>query len=139
MADTFGPILDDQQLIKECANYAQSLAAFDAEFSGDPEGNKVENVARHADRAAAALEKIAATPAKTAKGLQAKAQIVAVVIEDAHSELQKRDEKFLLSFAADVKAFLQPIINEPSRNTIRQRARRSLWNSLARGREVLRR
>jgi hypothetical protein len=139
MADTFGPILDDQQLIKECANYAQSLAAFDAEFSGDPEGNKVENVARHADRAAAALEKIAATPAKTAKGLQAKAQIVAVVIEDAHAELQKRDEKFLLSFAADVKAFLQPIINEPSRNTIRQRARRSLWNSLARGREVLRR
>jgi hypothetical protein len=136
---SFDPILDDQRLIMECSNYAQSLAAFDAEFSADPDANKVENVARHADRAAAALEKIAATPAKTAEGIHAKARIVAMVIEDAHGELQKRDEQFLLSFAADVKAFLQSTIDERSRNTLGKRARRGLWSSLARGREVLRR
>jgi hypothetical protein len=136
---SFDPILDEQRLIKECANYAQSLAAFDAEFSADPDENKVENIARHADRAAAALEKIAATPAKTVEGLEAKARIVAMVIEDAHGELQKRDEQFFLSFAADVKAFLQSTIDERSRNTLGKRARRSLWSSLARGREVLRR
>ena len=130
---------DDQRLIEECSIYAQSLAAFDAGVSADPNENKVENVGRHADRAAAALENIAAISAKTAEGLQAKADVVAMVIEDAHGELQERDEKFFLSFAADVKAFLQSTIDERARNSLERRGRRTLWSSLTRGRQAWRR
>jgi hypothetical protein len=135
----FDRIPDDQRLIEECSTYAQSLAEFDAGVSADPNGNKVENVGRHADRAAAALEEIAAISAKTAEGLQAKAGIVAMVIGDADGELQERDEKFFLSLAADVKAFLQPMIAERARNTLEKRGRRSLWTSLTRGRQAWRR
>jgi hypothetical protein len=131
----FDRIPDDQRLIEECSIYAQSLAEFDEGVSADP---KVENVGRHADRAAAALEKIAAISAKTAEGLQAKAGIVAMVIGDAHGELQERDEKFFLSLAADVKAFLQPTIDERARNTHEKRGRRTLWTSLTRGRRAWR-
>src|SRR5262245_6913073 len=44
----FDQIPDDQRLIEECSTYAQSLAEFDAGVSADPNGNKVENVGRHA-------------------------------------------------------------------------------------------
>ena len=130
---------DDQRLIEECSIYAQSLAAFDAGVSADPNENKVENVGRHADRAAGALEEIAAISAKTAEGLQAKAGIAALVIGDAHGELQERDEKFILSLAADVKAFLQSTIDERARNSLERRGRRTLWSSLTRGRQAWRR
>jgi hypothetical protein len=132
----FDRIPDDQRLIEECSIYAQSLAAFDAGISADPNENKVENVGRHADRAAAALEKITAISPKTAEGLQAKAGIVAMVIGDANGELQERDEKFFLSLAADVKTFLQPTIDEHARNTLERRGRRTLWSSLTRGRRA---
>jgi len=74
--------------------------------------------------------------AKTAEGLQAKAGIVVMVIEDAHGELQERDEKFFLSLAADVNAFLQSTINERARNSLERRRRRTLWSSLTRGRQA---
>src|SRR5262245_40223580 len=130
---------DDQRLIEECSIYVQQLAEFDAGFSADPNWNKVENIGRHADRAAAALENITAMSAKTAEGLQAKAGIVAMVIEDAHGELQERDEKFFLSLAADVKAFLKSTIDERARNSLERRGRRTLWSTLIRGRQAWRR
>src|SRR5271165_5259644 len=52
-----------------------------------------------------ALEKITRMPATTAEGLQAKAHVVPAVIHTAAHMINKREETFLLSFAADVKCF----------------------------------
>ena len=76
----FRSILDDQRLIKECSNYAQSLAAFDAEFSAHPDANKVENVVRRPDPSGCSAGKNRGDPAKTAEGIHAKARIVAMVM-----------------------------------------------------------
>jgi hypothetical protein len=94
-------------LIRECVIYAQSIAAHDAGFNVDPDGNMIHAAPLgdyHIDRAHQALVKISRIPVTTAEGLQAKARIVRA--------LEKHEEAFLLSFAADVKAFLEPTIDE---------------------------
>ena len=103
----------DKRLIEECVSYAQSVAAFAAGFDADPDGNNVyaEKIGGHDKRAAEAIEKIAGIAAKTTKGLQAKARIVPMVLKDSEGNLRYRGQNFVLSFAADVKAFLQPIID----------------------------
>jgi hypothetical protein len=44
--------------------------------------------------------------------LQAKAGIVPVMVKNCDQHLEEEEETFLLSFAAEVKAFLEPIMNE---------------------------
>jgi hypothetical protein len=102
-------------LIRECVVFAQSIAAYEAGFKADPDGNNAHAAAlgnHHLARARQALVKLSHTPATTAEGLQAKARIVSVVIDEAHQSIERHEEAFLLSFAADVKAFLGPTINE---------------------------
>jgi hypothetical protein len=54
----------------------------------------------------------AAQPDRSAGGGMKKTRIVSVVIDEAHQSIERHEEAFLLSFAADVKAFLGPTINE---------------------------
>lgn len=67
---------------------------------------------RHASRADLALAKIASTPAHTAEGLQAKARILPMVIDDSGGSMEAVDEDFYRLFAVDVKDFLKPILHE---------------------------
>jgi len=96
-------------LIDECVIYAQAVGAFEAGFIADPDRN-TDHAARlgqmHDDRAFAALEKIAAMPAKTADSLEAKARIVPLIFQ-SDCVLDEREQACILSFAADTKAFLQ--------------------------------
>ena len=87
--------------------YAQSVAAqevgfavTDTEFAADLGGT-------HGDRALSAMTKIASMHAKTWTGLQAKAGIVPLMMQDSHGSLEERERAFVLSFAAEVKAFLE--------------------------------
>jgi hypothetical protein len=99
----------DKRLIEQCVIYAQSVAAFAAGCEVDCDDPEVD---RHGDRAMAALKRIAKIPARTAEGLRAKAHILPIVIKDCEGCLNDEDKKFSLSLSADVKAFLQTIIDE---------------------------
>lgn len=104
----------DERLINECVIFAQSVAANDAGYDADPDGNNeyaTRAGARHSARAAAALAYISETPATTAEALQAKARIIPAVIKDAAHSMDEREEAFFLSFGADVKDYLQHIID----------------------------
>jgi hypothetical protein len=99
----------DERLIGECVIYAQEIAAFDAGFKADPDGSS-KNAAglgdRRYQRAQQALTKIATMKARTPTGLDAKARIFPLVIQDCAGSLQDADEAFCRSLAADVRAFL---------------------------------
>lgn len=103
----------DAALIQECVTYAQSVTAWRGGFRADPDGDSCYAApagAKYEDRARQALTTIAATPAKTPDGLCAKARIVSVVFEyNEGCAINEGDRRFLISFGADVKAFLQPI------------------------------
>lgn len=104
----------DTALIRECVIFAQSVAAYDAGLAADPDRNSVhaERFAnQYLGRANEALAKISQTPASTAEGLQAKARIVPVVISNAAQSMDDREEAFFLSFGADVKAFLETVLD----------------------------
>ena len=68
----------------------------------------------HYDCARQALTKIATMKASTPVGLHAKARILPMVIDDSSGSMEKVDEAFYRSFAADVRAFLDPLINADS-------------------------
>jgi hypothetical protein len=105
---------NDTALIRECVLYAQASGAFDAGFNADPTDSKfAEKLGeRHQRQIDALLHTISTTPATTAQGLQAKARIVPTVISNAAKSMDEREEAFMISFAADVKAFLYPIVHE---------------------------
>jgi len=73
---------------------------------------------RHETLAGEALAEISRTPATTPQGLQAKARIVPAVIKNAAGSPDEREEDFFLSFSADVKAVLQPIIDNEWREAL---------------------
>ena len=105
----------DFALIRECVIYAQSVAAQSAGFAADPTGNN-DHASALADiyfkRAEAALLKIARTPATTVEGLQAKARIVPVMIDDNEGSIVPEEKAFFRSFAAEVKEFLADAVQE---------------------------
>ena len=105
---------NDRMLIRQCITYAQAIAAFEAGFKVDPDGSKsnAASLGRQSARADAALAIIAATQALTAEGLQSKASILPMVIDSSPGSMEEGDEAFYRSFAADVQAFLDPIIRE---------------------------
>jgi hypothetical protein len=96
--------------------YAQSVAAHNAGFKADPDGDSADAEtlgARQIARANLALAKITSIPPTTAEGLQSKARIVPMMIDDSlGSRIEDNEIAFLVSFAAEVKKFLEPIINE---------------------------
>jgi hypothetical protein len=106
----------DKALINECVIYAQAKAAEEAGFKADPDDDAAHAALladRHIMRAMMVLDKITKTPATTAAGLQAKARIVPIVVGHfTDIEVTALDRDFLVSFGADVKAFLAPIIHE---------------------------
>jgi hypothetical protein len=66
---------------------------------------------RHQNRAWQALTTIATMNASTPEGLQAKARIVPFVIDDGEGSMEDTDAAFYRSFAADVRAFLDPLVH----------------------------
>jgi hypothetical protein len=106
--------ISDARLIKECVIYAQEIAAFHAGFTADPDGSSKHAAGlgdRHERRAQQALAKIAAMKASTPEGLQAKARILPVVIHDDEGSMESDSEVFYRTFAADVRAFLDPLVH----------------------------
>jgi hypothetical protein len=104
-------------IIRECVIYAQALAAHGAGFKADPDGNNDYAAAlgrAHYDLAQRTLGKITAMPAVTPSGLQAKARILPLVVDDGYVMEGGEDRgpaaEFFRSFAAEVKAFLAPMI-----------------------------
>jgi hypothetical protein len=75
----------DAELIRNCVQYAQAVAAVRAGFDADPDGNSVYSspAARTHERAAIkALAAISAAKASTAAGICAKARIVPMVLRN---------------------------------------------------------
>jgi hypothetical protein len=104
----------DARLINECVVYAQGIAAFHAGFGADPDGGSkhAEGLGNpHYERARQALMKIATMKARTPAGLDAKARILPVVIHDSEGSMESADEVFYRTFAADVRAFLDPLVH----------------------------
>ena len=105
----------DFALIRDCVIYAQSVAAQSAGFAADPTGNN-DHASALADiyfeRAKAALVKIARTQATTAEGLQAKARIASVVVDDSEGSIDAEEQAFFRSFAVEVKEFLADAVHE---------------------------
>jgi hypothetical protein len=104
----------DAALIRECVAFAQNVAANDAGYVADPTDSKYaaklgEQFSRRYEIALLKMGKLSAT---TAEGLQAKARVVPIVIHNTAGSPDEREDAFFTSFAADVKAFLAPIIHE---------------------------
>jgi hypothetical protein len=109
-----GDSASDARLVSECVIYAQEIAGYQAGFMADPHSSS-KNAAglgkRRYDRAQQALTKIATMKASTPYGLDAKARILPLVIDDNEGSMQDIDEAFCRSFAADVRAFLDPLVH----------------------------
>jgi hypothetical protein len=108
------PAPSDTHLISECVIHAQEIAAFHAGFTADPDGSSRNAQGLgdpHYDRAQRALTKIATMKARTPTGLDAKARILPIVIHDSEGNMESADEVFYRTFAADVRAFLDPLVH----------------------------
>jgi hypothetical protein len=106
----------DHALIRKCVTYAQTIAAFHGGWDADPSGNSdfaADKRSLQYERAAeAALTAIARTRAATPEGLQAKARVVPILMKDLGNSVMNEDQmEFLLSFAKEVREFLEPIIH----------------------------
>jgi hypothetical protein len=109
-----GKAPSDTPLINECVRYAQEMAAFHAGFKADPDGSSKHAAGlgnRHERRAKQALTKIATMKASTPTGLDAKARILPVVIQDDEGSMESASEVFYRTFAADVRAFLDHLVH----------------------------
>jgi hypothetical protein len=107
----------DTHLIKECITYAQEIAAFRAGFTADPDSwskHAADLGNRHESRAKKALAKIATMKASTPMGLDAKASILPMVIQDDEGSMESASEVFYRTFAADVRSFLDPLVHAES-------------------------
>jgi hypothetical protein len=108
------PEPDDAELIQQCVRYAQAIAGAAAGFDADPDGNK-EHAGHAASvqyrRAREALAYVGKTPANTASGICAKARIVTVML-NGEGGLEDMSAPFLLCFAADVKQYMDHVIEQ---------------------------
>jgi hypothetical protein len=68
--------------------------------------------APHFDRARVSLEKLAKLKAVTPEAVQAKARIVPAIFKHCEGALEDFEFAFIEAFAADVKAYFEPIIEE---------------------------
>jgi hypothetical protein len=109
----------DRELIRDCVAFAQAIGGFyagfvaestgNSDFAGGPSGNRMFN------RAHKLLAAIASRPATTAMGLQSKAGIVPLLVQDNEGVFEDSGLEFLLSFASEVKEFLEPLVREEER------------------------
>jgi hypothetical protein len=105
---------NDTALIRECVAFAQNVAANSAGYNADPTDSEfaAKMGARFSDRSEVALCKMAELPATTPEGLDAKARVVPIVMDNAADSPDEREIKFFTSFARDVREVLKPIIHE---------------------------
>jgi hypothetical protein len=104
----------DQLLIRNCVDFARAVAAFHAGFDADPDGNNETaggpSGRRISEMASKLLAEITRTRATTAKGLQAKARIVPMILDG--SDIPDDNEiEYFEAFAFEVKEFLEPLID----------------------------
>ena len=104
----------DDTLIALCVEYAQNVAAIDAGFAADPDGNSkfAEGGRNFWKQAMHALESIGRISATTVQGLSAKARIVPAVIKEGDGIMEDASSTFFLSLARDVRAFVEPAISK---------------------------
>src|SRR5262245_12032920 len=102
------PKAADSRLIEACIAYSQSIAAHAATFRASPSDDYSTKSARPAISRATAALRAATKKATTAEGLNAKARIVPIIIDQAEGCFEQDEVNFLASFAAEVKAYLQP-------------------------------
>ena len=104
----------DAIVIKACISYAQMLAAHSAGFKADPDGDSKYSQGaadRYFSRATAALGIAAEISAQTPEGIQAKARIAPMVLDDSGPHyLCETGEAFFRSFADDARKFLDVVI-----------------------------
>lgn len=95
----------DAKIVRACIRYAQSVAAFRAAFDADPDPNFAfaESSGEFDDEAWKALEKVAGMSAQSAEGINAKARIAVIVLDQCRTSLEESEEAFLRSFALDVR------------------------------------
>jgi hypothetical protein len=94
----------EADLIRNCMEYAQAVAATTAAFAVDPDGNNIyaERVAdRCGRRAGKALANISGTQAATVAGIAAKARVVEFLLRE--NDIQPECAAFFASFASDVR------------------------------------
>ena len=107
----------DVHLIEACISYAQSMAAYKAAHKAAPDDAYADEAqAASLVRAKAALRS-ATKKATTATGLNAKARIVPVIIDDGstgagHYDFDPEQIEYLARFAADVREYLQPTVDD---------------------------
>ena len=102
----------DEMLIRQCVIYAQSIAAYRAGFTTDPDSDSRHATALgepYATRAKVALARIASTPAVSVESLQAKARIVPIVLSGRYGSISDEEQGFILSLANDIAAALNGI------------------------------
>ena len=90
------------------------LINFHAGFKADPDDSSKHAAGLgklHERRAKRALEKIATMKTSTPTGLDAKARILPMVIQDDEGSMESTSEVFYRTFAADVRAFLDPLVH----------------------------
>jgi hypothetical protein len=99
------------KLVRKCVDCGASMAADDACFQIDPDGNSTTaHVAcsSHVRRAAKLLSEITKRPARTADGLQAKANLAERLFAwKANCMLGDEEVRYLEAFTADVVHFLE--------------------------------
>jgi hypothetical protein len=108
----------DARLIEACITYAQCMAAHQATFRAAPDDAYSDKFTGAAFKRATTALRAAKSKATTAGGLQAKARIVPIVADDAEGSFEEEQVDFLLSFALDVKVFLDPSVEEEWRARI---------------------
>ena len=108
------PTTCNAAVIRACVAYAQSIAAHKAGFEADPDGNSEvaeKTGERFSTAAHNALDRATVCPANSAEAIDAKARILPLILENSGGGLEEADAGFFRSFAADVRAFMAPIIN----------------------------
>jgi hypothetical protein len=101
-------------VIRACVTVAECLAAYTNGYRADPSGNgDYANQSGYYRRSMKALA-AAAAPVITEQGIDAKARIVSVVLDDSTGsgyELNEESFAFIRSFGADVKAHFERLEN----------------------------
>lgn len=102
----------EAQIMRLCVQYARLVAGYHNGFEADPTGNKYFAAGGDDEGARDKLVAIAKSPATTAAGICAKARIVPMVLKDDGEIVSPAGADFYKSFAADVRAFTQPLCDQ---------------------------
>ena len=108
------PADPDARIIAAAVKFAQCTAGFAAGFTADPDGDfkyagPEKGSAIERERSAS-LAFLGTHKATTPEGLNAKARVVPIIIQDDTGLFKNGGARFLSSFAEEVKAFTAPMV-----------------------------